>query len=117
VLVVDDELDAREIIASVLEDAGAEVVTAASSGEALRILERFTPRVILSDISMPGEDGISFIHKLRRLPELKDVPALALTAYAADADRRRVLEAGFTGHLAKPVEPDALVRAIANALK
>jgi PAS domain S-box-containing protein len=117
VLVIDDELDAREIIASVLEDAGAEVVTAASSADAIKALERFTPQIILSDISMPGEDGITFIHKLRRLPELKDVPALAFTAYAADADRRRVLEAGFNGHVAKPVEPNALVQAIKNALK
>jgi PAS domain S-box-containing protein len=116
VLVIDDELDAREIIASVLEDAGALVVTAASSAEAMSALGRFAPQVILSDIAMPGEDGIAFIHRLRRSPELKDVPALAFTAYASDGDRMRVLEAGFNGHVAKPIEPQELVRAIVKAL-
>jgi PAS domain S-box-containing protein len=117
VLVLDDELDAREIISSVLEEAGAQVVTASSSTEASRVLERFTPHVILSDIAMPGEDGIAFIRKVRELPHLKKVPALAFTAYASDVDRTRILDAGFDGHVAKPVDPNELVSAITGVLE
>jgi CheY-like chemotaxis protein len=117
VLVVDDEVDAREVIASVLESRGARVVAAASSAEAMTALERFTPQVILSDIAMPGEDGLAFIRKLRELPHLKHIPALAFTAYARPEDRARVMDAGFNGHLAKPLGPDALVQAIAKALE
>jgi PAS domain S-box-containing protein len=117
VLVVDDEVDAREVIASVLESRGARVVSAASSAEAMTALERFTPQVILSDIAMPGEDGLAFIRKLREVPRLKDIPALAFTAYARPEDRARVMDAGFNGHLAKPLGPDALVQAIAKALE
>lgn len=65
---------------------------------------------------MPGEDGLAFIRAVRALPCLRDVPAFAFTAYASDADRARVLAAGFTGPVVKPVEPDALLNAIVDAL-
>jgi PAS domain S-box-containing protein len=117
VLVVDDESDAREIIASVLEEAGAHVVATSSSADAVTTLERFTPHVILSDIAMPGEDGIAFIRKVRAIPRLREIPAIAFTAYASDVDRTRVVDAGFNGHVAKPVDPSELVRAIAKVLK
>ena len=116
ILVVDDELDAREVIAAVLEAAGARVASASSSSEGLVVLERFTPHVILSDIAMPGEDGITFLHRVRSLKRIGNVPVLAFTAYASDADRERLLKAGFTGYLAKPMDPDRLVNTLQQVL-
>ena len=116
ILVVDDELDAREVIAEVLEDAGARVASAGSSPEGIAVLQRFGPQLILSDIAMPGEDGVAFLRKVRALPQTKDVPVIAFTAYANNADRERLLEAGFTGYLAKPVDPDKLLRTITTFL-
>jgi PAS domain S-box-containing protein len=116
VLVVDDELDAREIIGAALEQAGAYVVLTSSSPDASKVLERFTPHVILSDIAMPGEDGIAFIRRVRAVPHLTKIPALAFTAYASDLDRTRILAAGFDGHVAKPIDPRELVSAITNVL-
>jgi CheY-like chemotaxis protein len=101
----------------VLENAGATVCTAASAAEGLAEFARFEPDVVLSDIAMPGEDGYTFIQKLRSLPLGKDVPALALTAFVRQADRTRAFQAGFNGHLRKPVAPDALVGAVADAVR
>lgn len=116
ILVVDDELDAREVIAAVLEAAGARVASASSSSEGLAVLERFTPQVILSDIAMPGEDGVTFLHRVRALARVRDVPVLAFTAYASEADRKRLLKAGFTGYIAKPMDPDRLVNTLTQVL-
>jgi CheY-like chemotaxis protein len=115
-LVVDDEADARDVISAVLEDAGAMVATASSAAEGLAAFERFDAQVILSDIAMPDEDGFAFVRRLRELPAGKGVPILALTAFARPEDAARAIEAGFDGHLRKPVEPDALLGAVANVL-
>lgn len=117
ILVVDDELDAREVIAAVLEAEGAQVASASSSSEGLAVLDCFTPQVILSDIAMPGEDGVTFLHRVRALARVRDVPILAFTAYASDADRERLLKAGFTGYLAKPMDPDRLVTTISQVVR
>jgi hypothetical protein len=100
----------------VLEQYEAEVKEAASVREALEVLKVFVPDVLVSDIGMPGLDGYALIRQVRAMPEasLSEIPALALTAYASDSDRDRVLEAGFQMHLSKPVESDELVRAIAS---
>ncbi len=117
VLVVDDEPDALEPVRRVLQEAGAEVVAVASTEEALEAVRQQRPDVVLSDIAMPGRDGYELIRAIRAMPPGRGgrVPAIALTAYAARADRERALEAGFDAHLAKPVEPAALIAAIAAA--
>jgi CheY-like chemotaxis protein/anti-sigma regulatory factor (Ser/Thr protein kinase) len=113
ILLVDDEPDAREVFPALLERFGAEVQVAASTREALALLPRFVPDVLVSDLAMPGEDGYSLIRQVRQLEDgLKDLPAIALTAQASDGDRAHALAAGFQIHLAKPVEPRDLVAAV-----
>jgi PAS domain S-box-containing protein len=116
VLVVEDDTDARELVAEVLQRCGAHVVTAASATEGMEAFRQRVPDVLVSDIEMPQEDGYSFIRKIRELPADKGgrVPAAALTAYASTADRMRVLSAGFNIHLAKPVQPAELAVVVAN---
>jgi signal transduction histidine kinase/CheY-like chemotaxis protein len=113
VLVVDDQPDARELLAMVLGAAGAEVSTAGSAAEALETLRREQVDALVSDIGMPVEDGYSLVGRVRaQAPGL--VAAIALTAYASEDDRRRALAAGFDAHVAKPVEPAELVSVIAG---
>jgi signal transduction histidine kinase len=113
VLVVDDEPDARELIAVILGDQGAEVTTAASATEALRQIAAVRPDVLVSDIGMPGEDGYWLIRKVRALKDdLSRVPAIALTAYARADDARKAFLAGYQMHVAKPVEPATLTAVI-----
>jgi len=114
VLVVDDEADARDLVAAVLEQMGAQVTFAGSAAEALAAVARELPDVLLSDIGMPGEDGYALIRKFRELPNAAHIPAAALTAYARAEDRRKALDAGFMMHIPKPVEPDELISVIAN---
>jgi CheY-like chemotaxis protein len=115
VLTVDDEPDARELIATVLEHAGARVIAVATADEAMDALARARPDVLLSDIGMPPTDGYALIRKVRELPvnEGGRIPAAALTAYSRAEDMRRAFEAGFQRHVAKPVEPDVLVAQVA----
>ncbi|HEU5321408.1 MAG TPA: response regulator, partial [Methylomirabilota bacterium] len=105
-----------ELLTVVLARAGAVVTCAGAVREALTALGRARPDVIVSDISMPDEDGYSLIRRLRALrPERGgQIPALALTAYAGREDEARALEAGFQLHLAKPVDPLRLVEAVAR---
>jgi CheY-like chemotaxis protein len=116
VLVVDDEADARQLLGVILGRAGATVEAVASAAQALEALPRFRPDVLVSDIGMPGRDGYSLLRELRgRAPDAGgEVPAVALTAYARADDRRASLLAGFQLHLAKPVDPDELVLAVAS---
>jgi signal transduction histidine kinase/ActR/RegA family two-component response regulator len=119
ILVVDDEADAREVVATVLERCGAEVMVAAAAADALGILERERPDVLVADIEMPAEDGYSLIRKVRSLPGNRggDTPAVALTAYASASDRARLLEAGFSRHVPKPVQPAELITVIGALAK
>ena len=116
VLVVDDEVDTRELIAFILEQSGAEVTQVASATEALQALTQFKPNVLLSDIGMPEVNGYMLMRQIRAMPpELGgQIPAIALTAYAGDVDYQQAIAAGFQQHIAKPVEPAALVAAVAN---
>jgi len=117
-LLVDDERDAREVLPSVLEGFGARVRTAASATEALADLLRGGTDVLIADIGMPDMDGYELIRRIRSLEGVvRDIPAIALTAYAGDADRRKALEAGFQLHLAKPVEPQQLAAAVAQVAR
>lgn len=116
VLVVDDHPDARELLSLVLTHAGAEATAAASSAMALEMLVAHRFDVLVSDIGMPDEDGFTLISRIRALSteEGESIPAIALTAYATDEDRKRVLAAGFREHLPKPVEPAELIAIIAS---
>jgi signal transduction histidine kinase/ActR/RegA family two-component response regulator len=117
VLVVDDEADARDLFTSILEAAGARVSAAGSAADAIALLIETEVDVMLSDIEMPGEDGYELLRKLRADARLDAAPsAVAVSAHARPEDRRRALDAGFIAHLAKPIEPDDLVAAIAAAL-
>ena len=116
VLVVDDDPDAREVIARILRDGNASVITASSAAEALEILRKSKPALLISDIGMPGEDGYDLIRKVRALPAdaCGRVPAVALTAFARSEDRQRALLAGYQLHVAKPVEPSELLTVCAS---
>jgi signal transduction histidine kinase/ActR/RegA family two-component response regulator len=116
VLAVDDEPDARELLAMVLRQCGANVTTCGSAAEALAELERHTPDVLVSDIGMPGEDGYYLIRKVRALDPDRGgrIPAVALTAYARAEDRMQALSAGYSMHVPKPVEPAELAVVIAS---
>jgi two-component system CheB/CheR fusion protein len=111
VLLVEDESDAREALAAVLQHYGASVKAAASAREGLAILTREGADVLVSDLGMPGEDGYDLIRRVRALPPEQGgrVPALALSAYASRQDHERALSAGFQAHVAKPVEASELV--------
>src|SRR6266446_5543848 len=108
ILVVDDDADAREMLGVMLGNYGAEVTVARSVDEALDLISRQAPDILVSDIGLPSEDGYALIRRIRGSPETARLPALALTAYATVADHRRALEAGFQRHVSKPVDPAEL---------
>ncbi|WP_373536091.1 response regulator [Microcoleus sp.] len=115
-LVVDDDDDTRDFLIAVLEEEGAVVRSAASVAGALAALESFWPDVLLSDIGMPQADGYELIARVKEMEVLRErkMPAIALTAYVRESDRRQALEAGFQMHLSKPVEVTKLIAGIAN---
>jgi len=116
VLIVKDDPDIRDFIATVLEERGALTAMAESAAEGFESLPRFGPDVLLSDIDLPHEDGYSFMRRVRALPAAHGgrVPAAAITAYARVTDRIRALLAGFQAHLAQPVQPVELVTVVAS---
>ena len=122
ILVVDDEVDARDLVAHILENCGSEVVTVGSAEEAINIFKANSAisqfHILVSDIGLSGGDGYSLIRQIRLLPPEAggQIPALALTAYAQDEDRQAAFSAGFHAHLAKPVEPHELLFTIANLI-
>jgi PAS domain S-box-containing protein len=111
VLVVDDDADARNVMKRILGGGGASVITVGSAQEALEVMPRAKPSLLVSDIGMPGEDGYDLIRKIRAMPadDGGSTPAVALTAFARSEDRLRVLRAGYQIHVAKPVEPSELL--------
>ena len=119
ILVVDDETDARELLTRILEECGAEVVAVASAAEAIRVLTEFSTLpvdVLVSDIGMPNQDGYALLQRVRALDAQsgRQIPAVALTAYAREEDRQAALLAGFQSHVTKPVEPAKLIKEILN---
>ena len=115
VLVVDDEIDARELVKRLLEMAGATVSMAGSASEAMERILAGRPDVLVCDIGMPGEDGYSLIRRLRGLEHQESVlPAVAVTAYARSEDRTKAIRSGFQNHLAKPVEPAELLAVVSS---
>lgn len=119
VLLVEDEPDARELIATILTKAGAAVETAISVAQAMAAIERTPPDVLLSDIGLVGDDGYALIRQVRarEIDTRRRLPAAAVTAYARQADRERALDAGFDGYVAKPVDPDVIVATILTLWK
>ena len=119
VLVVDDEPDSREFVAFVAEQAGAKVTALGSAREALQLLSTTPFDILLCDIGMPDMDGYMLVRQVRSLPPQQggQIPAIALTAYAGDFNQKQALAAGFQRHLAKPVEPNELVKAIVTLLR
>ena len=118
VLIVDDEADSRDLTATVLERAGAATVTAATTHEAMAAVGSSRFDGIVTDIGMPVEDGFALLSQVRLHADeaVRRIPVVALTAYAAEPDRSRVLAAGFDGYLAKPVEPEDLTYAVSVAV-
>ncbi len=116
VLLVDDEPDARELLTEVLQQCGAIVVATHSADEAMRLIPRERPAVLLSDIGLPGEDGYKLISRVRALPPEQGgkLPAAAITAYARSDDAIRALAAGYQRHAPKPIQPTTLAALVAG---
>jgi CheY-like chemotaxis protein len=115
VLAVDDELDSLNLLRSVLEAAGAIVTTTTSGVDALEKIREEPVDVLVSDIGMPGMDGLEFIRAVRRLDEpRRSIPAAALTAYARSQDRITALASGYQMHMVKPIDPLELVVAVST---
>jgi CheY-like chemotaxis protein len=118
VLVVEDDEDTREVLTLGLELQGADVRAVGSAQEALGAVEGFAPHVILSDIGLPDEDGLSLIRKVRRLPSACGrIPAAAVTAFTLSDDGDEPIRAGFQRHFRKPVETRTLFEAVAELAK
>ncbi|HEY9906084.1 MAG TPA: PAS domain S-box protein [Thermosynechococcaceae cyanobacterium] len=119
ILVVDDEADMRDLAEFILVQHGAQVRVATSAAEAVTALSQFVPDVLLCDIGMPEVDGYGLIRQIREwLPEKGGmIPAIALTAYAGEYNQQQALKAGFQRHVAKPVEPEILIRAIVTLVR
>jgi len=111
ILVVDDEADSREFVAFVLEQAGAIVTSVASATKALQAFSQAVPEIVVSDIGMPEMDGYMLMRHIRSLPleQGGQIPAIALTAYAGEMDLQQAIAAGFQRHLAKPIDPEAVI--------
>ena len=118
VLVVDDEADTRELLRTALSQHGARVTTARSASAALKKIWRRKPDLMISDIAMPGTDGYELMRRVRLLPEASGgkIPAVALTAYAREQDRKRALAAGYQMHLSKPIEIAELSATVAHLI-
>lgn len=118
ILVIEDNPDTREMLETALDLSGYAVISADSGEEALEREQEVHPDIILADIGLPGMDGYEFLRRTRDLPGMADVPALALTGFGQDSDIQCAQEAGFAGHLVKPVDLDALetrIRELAHA--
>jgi CheY-like chemotaxis protein len=117
VLVVDDDPTSGEIVRRILANYDAQVFTAQSADEAMPLLAQFDPHVLISDIGMPGKDGLTFIREIRQLEAATHsprCPAIALTAFARAEDRIRVLQAGYNMHVAKPIDPRELLAVVSS---
>jgi signal transduction histidine kinase/ActR/RegA family two-component response regulator len=116
VLVVDDDRDARELMARILTDCQARVRTAPSAREGFEAFQAERPDILISDLGMPDNDGFELLGWVRALGREHggNVPAIALTAFARSEDRLRALEAGFSAHISKPVEASELIAAVAS---
>jgi two-component system cell cycle response regulator DivK len=116
VLVVDDNPINLKLTRVLLSAEGYSIATASSAEEALRVLDTITPRLILMDIQLPGLDGLELTRILKRDPARRDIPVIALTAYAMKGDEERARAAGCDGYVTKPIDPGTLPDVIARAV-
>jgi CheY-like chemotaxis protein len=110
VLVIDDEPDSLDVATRVLRFFGAQVMTAGNGREGLEVLRSFSPKLIISDISMPVLDGWGVVYEIKNNRTLMDIPVIALTAHAMPGDRERAIAAGFHNYLSKPLTPQTFIR-------
>jgi CheY-like chemotaxis protein/anti-sigma regulatory factor (Ser/Thr protein kinase) len=116
ILLVDDEADTLTMFRDALEAAGAHVRALATGAEAVSEMEQWRPDLVVTDLGLPGMDGYELLKAIREMAAHRNVPAVAVSAYARPEDRSRALAAGFQVHLAKPIDPATLVRALAAAV-
>lgn len=114
ILLVEDDVAAREALALLLADEGASVSEATDAQAALAILDALRPDAVIIDIHLPGMNGHDLVRHVRARPNLRTLPAIALTGMATVTDRITALSAGFTTHMTKPVDPDALISTVAH---
>ena len=107
----------RKLAQILLEQCGAHVTTAGSGPEGLAAMQRTPPDILISDLAMPGMDGYAFIRRVRALPELRHIPAIALTAHARADVRVKALQAGFDTFVAKPIDPTELLTVVVTAAR
>jgi len=114
IMLLEDHADSRELLVEALRNAGADVTPFGAASDAFTALDRVRPSVIVADIALPGQDGYSFIRQVRAhpMPAIQAIPAIAVTAYAALADRAAALAVGFQQHIVKPIDPARLIQVI-----
>jgi CheY-like chemotaxis protein len=117
ILVADDSPGGRELVRTILEQGGYQVLEASNGAEALESAREFHPDLIILDLHMPQLDGFGVIRQLRSEEGFAATPVMALTASAMRGDRERAMEAGFTGYLTKPIRPSALRVEVERLLK
>jgi two-component system cell cycle response regulator DivK len=115
-LIAEDNPVNRELLRELLEVRGYEVEEACDGEEALEMIERTQPNILLLDLNMPNLDGFGVVRKVRENPRLSDLPVLAVTAYAMRGDREKVLNAGFDGYLSKPISAVSLAEELERLL-
>jgi signal transduction histidine kinase len=108
VLIVEDSPDTLALLSTIFTNEGANVTAASSATDALNAVASNKPGLIISDIGMPGTDGYQFLEEIRRLPEMSQIPAIAISGYASQDDRQRALKVGYAALIAKPIDVDAL---------
>lgn len=119
VLVVDSDLDSRVLLTMVFEEYGVETIAATSAFEALEIVKQVKPDLLISEISLPNEDGYSLMRKVKAVEKARqvEIPAIALTTYDGEDDRAHALSVGFEKHLPKPFDIDELIITVACLTK
>jgi CheY-like chemotaxis protein len=116
VLLVDDEADTLMLFKTTLEAHGARVRPAATAAEAIAIADEWRPRLLVSDLGLPGIDGYELLRAIRAKTAHRTLAAVAVSAYARPDDRARAIAAGFDGYMSKPVDPAELVRTLTAVL-
>jgi CheY-like chemotaxis protein len=116
ILIAEDNAVNRELLRELLEMRGHEVVEACNGEEALRALEEFKLEILLLDLGMPVLDGYGTVRKIRENPGFATLPVLAVTAYAMQGDKERILSSGFDGYLSKPINPTLLFQELERLL-
>lgn len=116
ILVVDDSASIREMVSFTLKSAGYEVITASDGVEALKFAQSNAVKLVVTDINMPNMDGITLIKELRKIDAYQFVPILTLTTESGDDKKRQGKDAGATGWIVKPFDPDSLLKTIRKVM-